>query len=289
MKVLITGNLGFVGRYFSRYLNDRGNTVYGVDIACDDGNDARDFFRTDATHFDLVIHLAAVVGGRIQIEGDPLSVAVDLSIDAELFQWAIRTKPKQLVYFSSSAAYPIELQTLAHRHTLIEDDIDLKAIRNPDMSYGWAKLTGEMLADFARAEGIKTYVFRPFSGYGTDQDLNYPFPSFIDRGLNRLDPFVIWGDGSACRDFIHIEDIINAVFAALKADIDFPVNLCTGRPTSFTELAQMVSKSADYAPQFEYILDAPRGVEYRVGSPDKMASFYVPKISLEEGIDRALM
>jgi nucleoside-diphosphate-sugar epimerase len=291
MKVLVTGNAGFVGRYFCKYLHERGHTVYGIDIAFDGeySNDARDFFREDNTKFDLVIHLAAVVGGRAKIESEPLSVAVDLSIDAELFQWAIRTKPKRLVYFSSSAAYPIELQYLKDKYLLSENDIDLANIKNPDLSYGWSKLTGEMLANYARAEGVKTYIFRPFSGYGSDQDLTYPFPSFIERGLNRRDPFVIWGDGSACRDFVHIEDVINAVFAALDADIDFPVNICTGRATSFTELATMVSKAAKYEPAFEYVLDAPRGVEYRVGNPAKMESFYIPRISLEEGIDRALL
>jgi hypothetical protein len=51
-----------------------------------------------------VVHLAAIVGGRSTIEGAPLSVAVDLSLDAELFNWALRTRPGRIVYFSSSAA-----------------------------------------------------------------------------------------------------------------------------------------------------------------------------------------
>ena len=59
------------------------------------------------TQFDMVFHCAALVGGRLFIESAPLSVALDLSIDAEFFNWAIRTKPKAVAYFSSSAAYPI--------------------------------------------------------------------------------------------------------------------------------------------------------------------------------------
>jgi UDP-glucose 4-epimerase len=91
----------------------------------------------------LVIHLAAIVGGRATIEGEPLSVATDLSIDAEFFNWVQRTKPINTVYFSSSAAYPIDLQNSRHRQRLAEYDLNLDAVRNPDLTYGWAKLTGE--------------------------------------------------------------------------------------------------------------------------------------------------
>jgi len=111
MKILITGHRGFVGRHFTNFYREKGHEVFGVDITADTPREARDFFRKDDIQWDLVIHLAAVVGGRAKIEGDPLSVAVDLSIDAEMWQWAIRTKQPRVVYFSSSAAYPIELQT----------------------------------------------------------------------------------------------------------------------------------------------------------------------------------
>ena len=62
MKILITGNAGFVGRHFQAKFESQGHTVVGVDIV--NGIDARDFFRNDNTYFDKVIHLAAVVGGR---------------------------------------------------------------------------------------------------------------------------------------------------------------------------------------------------------------------------------
>ena len=109
MNILITGHKGFVGRNFLKKYSTEENNVYGIDIK--DGNDARDFFRTNNDTLDLVIHLAAVVGGRQTIENSPLSVAVDLSIDSEFFSWCVRNKPKHVVYFSSSAAYPIEYQT----------------------------------------------------------------------------------------------------------------------------------------------------------------------------------
>jgi len=284
MKILITGDAGFVGRHFRKYFEGQGHEIVGVDIV--NGVDARDFFRTDNTYFDRVIHLAAVVGGRKLIEGSPLSLAVDLAIDAEMFGWALRTRPGCVTYFSSSAAYPIRWQTKEKSYTLREEDIDLNEIQTPDLSYGWAKLTGEMLAGHARMKGIKVHIFRPFSGYGSDQALDYPFPSFIKRGIDCADPFQIWGDGEQVRDFIHIDDIIEASIAGCESDVDV-ANLCTGIPTSFNDLQRIVAEVAGYEPQVEHLKAEPTGVHYRVGNPKLMLTFYTPKISLREGIERA--
>lgn len=298
-KALVTGSKGFVGRHFVRKLEAQGWDITGVDIVSENPVDARDFFRKDDTHYDLVVHLAAVVGGRATIEGAPLSVAVDLAIDSEAFQWALRTKPKHFVYYSSSAAYPINLQQenyleyfgLGKRrndYRLRELDIDLENIQNPDLTYGWSKLTGEMLASYAEQQGLRIHIFRPFSGYGSDQALDYPFPSFIQRTKRRDNPFEIWGNGQQTRDWIHIEDIIDATMAAVVEDVEGPINLCTGRPTSFNGLAALMLQEAKQSALFEHKLHAPKGVHYRVGDPTKLNEFYIPKISLEEGIRRAL-
>jgi nucleoside-diphosphate-sugar epimerase len=284
MKILITGDEGFVGTNFKRHLDSKNNQITGIDIK--NGRDVRDFFAKDDTKFDVVIHLAAIVGGRATIEGNPLAVAADLAIDADLFQWALRTRPGHLVYFSSSAAYPIFLQRLEYKQKLKESDINLDHIRTPDMTYGWAKLSGEKLASYARAEGLSISILRPFSGYGSDQSLDYPFPSFIKRGKEKQAPFDVWGKGTQVRDFIHIEDVIRATFEAITNKIEIS-NLCSGRPTSFIDLAELVMMQAGYLAEIRTNPTAPVGVAYRVGDTRKMLSFYEPRISLEEGIDRA--
>lgn len=284
MKVLITGDAGFIGTHIKKRYDSK--DVTNVDIVR--GTDARDFFREDNRRYDVVWHLAGVIGGRKGIEGSPLSVAVDLSIDAEYFNWIMRTKPAHSVYMSSSAAYPTSLQKRGNRLRLKESDINLSQVANPDYTYGWSKLTGEYLAQFAQAEGHRVHVFRPFSGYGGDQALDYPFPSFIKRGLLRANPFQIWGDGEQVRDFIHVKDLVGAMFAAIEEDVPGPVNLGWSRATSFNELAQIVCEQVGYTPEFEHIRTAPTGVDYRVCDNSKMLKFYTPKISLEEGVSLAL-
>jgi nucleoside-diphosphate-sugar epimerase len=284
MNILITGHRGFVGGYFLKKYSE--HNIVGIDIK--EGNDARDFFKKDTSSFDLVIHLAAVVGGRQTIENSPISVAVDLSIDSEFFGWCLRTKPKHIVYFSSSAAYPIKYQYSNSGIRLSENMIDLDNIESPDLTYGWAKLTGEYLAKFVSNEGINTTIFRPFSGYGTNQDLSYPFPSFIKRGLEKQNPFNIWGDGTQVRDFIHIQDIIDAVDVCVQNKITGTFNIGSGQPTSFNELCEIICETVGYKPDINHIKTAPTGVMYRVCDPYLMNQFYSPKISIHEGIALAL-
>jgi len=287
MKILITGYRGFVGQHFVRALES--HTLTLVDIK--DGNDARDFFRENDTHYDLVIHLAAVVGGRQMIEGNPLALAVDLAIDAEMASWAMRTIPGHILYFSSSAAYPIELQTGAYKRRLTESDINLKDIRLPDMTYGWAKLTGEMLCEHLRQEGLTVTVLRPFSGYGADQDPSYPFRAFIDRAVRLEDPFTIWGSALTVRDWIHISDIVAISLAMAQDRLSITANLATGRATAFAELATLVIKArgGGYKPRIEVNEGAPRGVNFRVGNPAFLNSLgFEPKVTLEVGVAQAL-
>lgn len=285
MRILITGHRGFVGRHFVRALQSHDLTL--IDIQ--EGKDARDFFRYNDTRYELVVHLAAVVGGRAMIEGQPLALAVDLSIDAEMASWALRTKPAQIIYFSSSAAYPTRLQKSGSNHRLSESDLNLRSIEQPDLTYGWAKLTGEMLCNYLRQSGLNVLVVRPFSGYAADQSLDYPFPSLIKRAHEHEDPFMVWGSTHTVRDWIHIDDVVEASLLFARHRLSVTVNLCTGIATSFQNLAEMMTFQAGYSPVIKAMVDAPAGVAYRVGDPTLMHSLgYVPRISLEEGVSRAL-
>ena len=160
----------------------------------------------------------------------------------------------------------------------------------PDMTYGWSKLTGEMLMNYLRETGTKVLTLRPFSGYGTDQDLTYPFPSIIQRAIMNSNPFDIWGSANTTRDFIHIDDVVDAVCTMVKNDCNQTVNLCTGRAMTFVELAKIAldTMGVDKYPKFNIVSNKPAGVAYRVGNPTMMSDYYTPKITLEEGVHRAI-
>jgi nucleoside-diphosphate-sugar epimerase len=318
-KVLVTGAAGFVGRHIVQKLLEAGDEVHAVDNLsaftgaidpadgwplydprhCDNfvfyREDCRQWFnRVIDTDFDYAFHLAAMVGGRLMIENNPLAVADDLAIDAAYWQWAKAARPKKSVCFSSSAAYPIEYQKTGNYVLLREDMISFDgAIGMPDMTYGWAKLTCEYLAQLAyQKHGLKAVCYRPFSGYGEDQDDAYPFPSICkrvlkDRGARTLS---VWGTGDQMRDFIHIDDCINGVMATMdRIDDGGAINLSTGILTSFKEFARTAASVAGYAPEVTGMSDKPEGVFARGGDTGKQKALgFIAKVSFQEGITRAL-
>lgn len=315
MKVLITGGAGFVGRHMTKKLCDLNYDVTVIDNMVSESSqeptkwmehlkpesafkfinkDCRVFFEQSDEVFDIVVHLAAVVGGRLTIENKPLAVAEDLAIDAMMFNWAVRTGQKKIIFLSSSAAYPIEYQTRDNYKLLSENMINFSSnlLGKPDLSYGWAKLTGEYLAKLAyERNGLKSVCFRPFSGYGEDQNVAYPYPSILQRVINagsKNDAVIdVWGSGEQVRDFIYIDDCIDAILHISKQiDDGTAVNLGTGVPTSFVELIQKMS-NVIYGKDIKInrLLEKPEGVFYRAADTTLMHSYgFKPKVTLEDGI-----
>ena len=318
-KILITGAAGFVGRRFVKYFLDSGDEVHAVDnlallTGAIDPNigwplfnpldyknfifykiDCRDFFiQHKDTDFDYVLHLAAMVGGREMIEKNPIAVADDLSIDAEYWQWAKIAKPGKTICFSSSAAYPIKYQQAAGYRLLTEDMIDFgRDIGMPDMSYGWAKLTCEYIAKLAyEKHGLKSVIYRPFSGYGEDQNNSYPFPSICKRVLQNIgaSSISVWGAGTQMRDFIHIDDCVRGVIETMESiDNAQAVNLSTGLFTSFIDFARLAAGIVGYTPEIKGMEIHPTGVFARGGDTTFQQELgFRPKIDFKDGILRAL-
>ena len=246
--------------------------------------------------FDYVYALASVVGGRTKIDGDPIGVGIDLAIDAIFFLWLVRNKDKigKVLYANSSAAYPVNLQKSEGHVALQESMIDFTTgeLGQPDMTYGWSKLTGEYLSRLAASHyGISIACVRPFSGYGEDQDLTYPVPAIAFRVARGDDPVTVWGTGEQGRDFVHIEDCITAMMAAIEHIHDGSgVNIGTGKLTTFLEVAatfiELAGRRADIRP----MIGKPVGVQSRYCDPAQMEQLlaWKPEISMEEGFGRVL-
>ncbi len=308
--VLFIDNL-FIGRHPSEWLKlpktgQRGDIeVFGEDQrlfflkddfrsflrrVIDDPEHVQKTYGIDFDKFADVFHFAAIVGGRAVIDGDPMMVALDLSIDAEFFFWICRYKPGRVLYPSSSAAYPVSKQTETDAIALRESDIDFHNMGQPDMTYGWAKLTGEYLAHIAaKYYNVKVTCIRPFSGYGEDQDLSYPIPAIAQRAARREDPFEVWGTGRQGRDFVHIDDVMDCILLAMNHIHDgTAINIGMGRLTSFLEIIEVLTEIAGYKPTIKPLIDKPVGVHSRYCNMDyvKERLGWEARISMEEGMRR---
>jgi nucleoside-diphosphate-sugar epimerase len=244
--------------------------------------------------FDRAYHLASVVGGRSVIEGDPLAVGIDLAIDSAFFLWAAKVnRPDRILYASSSSAYPVGLQEEGGAVALAEAMIDFdRGLLRPDLTYGWSKLTGEYLARLASSGyGLRVAVVRPFSGYGEHQEPVYPVPAIALRAAARADPLMVWGTGEQARDFVHIEDCVEAMERALaRIEDGSAVNIGSGGPTTFLELARLMADLEGYAPEVRGLEDRPVGVHRRYADPTVMREVldFAPRISIEDGMARVL-
>jgi nucleoside-diphosphate-sugar epimerase len=250
--------------------------------------DALDIFRDHEVKYDLVCHFAARGPHRVAIDTQKGNFAYNILLDAAMFDWAVRTRPSHVVYMSSCAVYPRKYQTLEFQPMRLSETLWDGPCDNMD-DYGLGKSVGEIMAQRAGAQGVPVTIVRPFSGYGEDQSTNFPFGAFIDRALRREDPFTVWGSAEQMRDWIHVDDIIDGILALVDANvIGNPVNLCTGDGTTLGDLARMITEFAGYTPEIKVDAAAPLGAAYRVGHPTRMSQYFMPEITLEFGIARAI-
>jgi len=244
--------------------------------------------------FDEAYHLASIVGGRAVIEGQPLLVGVDLAIDSLFFLWAAKLgKVKRILYASSSAAYPVNLQRDEDAIRLDESMIDFdNGVLAPDLTYGWSKLTGEYLARIAvQKHGIPVGVVRPFSGYGEDQDPTYPVPAIALRVAARQNPVRVWGSGLQGRDFVHIDDCARGLIMTCRQVSDASaVNLSSGVLTSFLDVAKLMVRLEGFDAPVTGTDNRPVGVAKRYGGCEQSERLigWRASIGIEEGMLRVV-
>ncbi len=303
-RVLVTGAAGFLGRWFVRHHLAQGDQVIGVDDLSNEHSywpdelpetqrvniDLAKWLKRTSTRFDLAYHFAAPVGGRLRIEYDPLFNADSLRIDSEFFRWAVG-KVGIVIYPSSSAVYGTMLQE--GRGFRLEEGMFHPESMNwlaPDEMYGFTKMVGEFLAWKASGYGLNTLCIRPFSGYGEGQSMEYPVPSILARAKARENPLTVWGSGQQKRDFIHVEDLVNATIARLNAGIRGyqNMNIGSGQATSFLEVARHAAALVGYDPTISTDLSKPVGVATRFSDSSQMFAYYTPAITLNQGLGRVL-
>ena len=301
-KVLVTGGTGLIGRPLVEMLIDREALVFVVSL--DDPSRAPygcKFVRADLREFsncmsvcedmDIVFHLAGIKGSPAMTAKQPASFFVPtITFNTNMMEAARRQKISRFLYTSTIGVY-------APNEVFYEDDVWKTFPSVNDRFAGWAKRMGELQAQAYKIEygWDKIAIVRPANVYGPydnfDPSTAMVIPSLIKRALDGESPLVVWGDGSAIRDFIYSKDVARGMILALEIGVNVPVNLGSGKGVTIKELAETIAKFIpDGSVKIVWDKTKPKGDKKRLMDMSRAKKLlgFKPIVSLEEGIKETI-
>ncbi len=300
-KALVTGGAGFIGSHLVDRLLKEGIEVVVLDNLqggrlknisqhlgkknlCFVRGDIRDsrLVRNLVRGVDAIIHQAARVSVPESIKDPVLTNDVNANGTLNLLKASVESDIKRFVYASSCAVYG-DAKVMP---------IKENCLPKPTSPYGASKLAAENYVQvFHKVFRLETVCLRYFNVYGARQINNY-YSGVITQFINRLAknlPLVIFGDGEQCRDFVHVQDVVEANMLALriKGVEGETFNIATGVAITINQLAstllEITNKSC-----LKVVHSKPRkgDVKHSVGDISKAQKklHYSVKFSLREGL-----
>lgn len=294
-NVLVTGGTGLIGRQIVRTLSDCGANLRVVSLDRLKVPPSAEHIYGDLTDFkfcksitgdmDYVFHVAGIKGSLEVTLKKPASFFVPLlMMNTNILEACRLNQVSKVVYISSIGAYP---SAEVFRET---DDSDGSPM---DMYPGWAKRMAELQVKAYKIQyGLENFaIVRPCNVYGPgdnfDPDNAMVIPSLMARIRGGEEPVVVWGDGSAIRDFAYSEDVAKGVILALYyGTASRYVNLGSGKGYAIRELVETLHSFIPFGYRFDPT--KPSGFPKRVmdiSLARKMLG-YNPTTSLLEGLKK---
>ncbi len=300
MNFLITGAAGFLGSALANRLVGEGHQVRGLDDLSAGNREALSpevlFTRGDVNDrpklwtllqdVDCVYHLAARVLVPESVLYPREYNAVNVGGTVALMEAMRDVGVRRVVLISSGAVYGRQEEQPLHEDMM----------PNPQSPYAVSKLAAEhYVRTIGALWGIETVVLRVFNAYGPGQHLPPAHPPVIPNFLYqavRGGTLVIHGDGSQTRDYVFVDDVVNAMVAAATAPLASGeiINVGSGTETSVRDLAELVLELTGSHAEIIYNPRTGRGVSRMRADLTKAQHLlnYTPRIPLAEGLKLTL-
>jgi GDP-L-fucose synthase len=266
-SIIVTGGAGFLGRAVVAKLTELGyaNIVVPRSREFDLRHEAEIRRLFDTTKPRFIIHLAAVVGGIGANQGNPGKFFYDNAImGIQLIELARQYDVEKFVAVGTICAYP-KFSPIPFK----EDDLWTGYPEETNAPYGLAKKMMLVQAQAYRQQyGFNAIYLLPVNLYGPgdnfDPSSSHVIPALIKKCLEakkRNDPqIVVWGDGSATREFLYVDDAAEGIVTALeKYNSPEPVNIGAGFEISIKDLIQVIVKLTGYQGKIVWDTTKPNG------------------------------
>lgn len=295
MKIFLTGGTGMVGQAILRLskqhptLSIFAPTRQQLNLL--DRADVRSYLAQE--NFDAVIHCAAKVGGIKANISDPIGFTVENTlISTHVIEESRRAGIQNLINLGSSCMYPRD-----YRNPLREEDVLAAPLEPTNEGYALAKITAAKLCQYISEQHVYAYrTFIPCNLYGVGDKFDLENGHMIAAAIvkiynavqNNHSDVEIWGDGSARREFLYVDDLAKFILQSIPNLKEMPpfLNMGLGRDYTVKEYFEIIAESAGFAGKFIHKLDAPVGMAHKLMDITKAQSFgWNPETPVGHGID----
>ncbi len=292
-KIYVAGHRGMVGSAILRCLKKQGytNVITRTRKELDLTNQAavEDFFKSEKPEY--VFLAAAKVGG---IEANSSSLAdfmyENMMIEMNVIHSAFKNGCKKLEFLGSSCIYPRMAPQPMKESCLLTS-----ALEPTNEAYALAKISGLKYCEYLNRQYGTDYIsVMPTNLYGPNDNYHpthsHVLPALIRRfheaKISGVNEVVCWGDGSALREFLYVDDLADlCVYLMNNYSGNETVNAGTGKEITIRQLAEMVAGIVGYKGEIKWDVTKPNGTPRKLLDVSKISSLgWKHKTELEEGI-----